>query len=198
MVKQSSSHQNNKYLESIISNYSKTIVYKNNSDDCFVLIDKKNANGKKLLHEIVTKFKTDIQSLYKFCFNSQSYFFDDTKNVRYVLVVFSLKSFSIVYMMNIKSSVLPTAFILDTVCKKKDYGKRMFKKALQFIFSSKKDLSPSTATFYRALDLQNPFVCVAFSAYIKAGFSPFQIDKIHGKDHILMMYDKESTHIRKK
>ena len=198
MVKQSSSHQNNKYLDSIFSKYSKTIVYKKNGDDCFVLIDKKNANGKKLLHEIVTKFKTDIQSLYKFCFNSKSYFFDDTKNVKYVLIVFSLKSLNVVYMMNIKSSVVPTVFILDTVCKKKDYGKRMFKKALQFIFSSEKNLSPSTATFYLALDLQNPFICLAFSAYIKAGFTPFEIDKIHGKDHILMMYDKESTHINKK
>ena len=137
MVK-SSSHQNNKYLESIISNYSKTIVYKNNGDDCFVLIDKKNASGKKLLHEIVTKFKTDIQSLYKFCFNSQSYFFDDTKNVKYVLVVFSLKSFSIVYMMNIKSSVLPTAFILDTVCKKRITVNGCLKKLYSLFFPVKK------------------------------------------------------------
>ena len=187
------------YLHEIISNYSQVIVYKKYENDFFLLIDKRNAIGKRLLHELVRRFTTNIQSLYKFCFNSKSYFLDDVDNdnIKYVFVAFSLQPFSITYVMNIKC-FLPRVFILDSVCKKKTYGKRMFQHALHFIFSSTKNLSPSRSLFYLSLNLQNPFVCQAFSAYIKAGFVPYEIEKFYDMDHISMVYDKRSKHIRKK
>ena len=189
--------RNNRYLNEMVSNYSEVIMYKQEDDIFFLLIDKTSDKGKQLLNEIVTKHKRNIKNLYKYCFNHHSHFFNDLNDdsIKYTLILFTIHLSNIVYMMNTKS-FLPNIYILDSVCKKKGYKKGMFQHALHFLFSSKKQLSPSIATYYLSLDIQNPYICSAFCAYLKAGFIPYEIEEINDKDHISMIYNMNSKHIR--
>ena len=189
----------NRYLDCLLHKYSRVIVYERREPELFLLIDVRHDHGRVLLNKIGTKFKRDLESSYAYCFKKSTYYMGALRDrdVKYVCLVFSVSN--LVFMMSVRSQ-RPLLFTFDDVCKAPNYGKGIFINALRFVFSNAKTfcktMTPTKSVFLLALDTHNPYICTAFSAYIKAGFVPHHIEKINSTDHIVMKYDKNSMHIR--
>jgi hypothetical protein len=187
-------------IDDILRGYKKETKTAYEKGTFYLLMDIQQKNGEILLGKIMSIYKEELRRLYAFCFSYSEHLYvrlrtDST--IRFVCVLFVEvhRTLIPVFLMTFREPGKAYTFVIDDVCKKKNFKKRLFREALRFCFESHPLLSPQRARFYLALDIKNPYLCSAFCAYTKAGFVPYLVHTQDSKELLSMKYDRRSPHL---